>query len=92
MFYDWNKEKNNNLKEKRFISFEDIVFAIANGGLVETKDHPNQEKYPNQKLFFVNIDNYIYTVPFLMDNNKIFLKTIYPDRKATKKYLGGKNE
>ena len=89
-YIDWNEEKNNFLKKERNISFEDIEFAISNGGLIETREHPNQEKYPGQKLFFININNYIYTVPFVEDENKIFLKTVYPDRIATKKYLGEK--
>lgn len=89
-YFDWNEEKNKILKKERNISFEKIEFAIANGGLIETKDHPNQNKYPGQKLFFVDINNYIYTVPFIEEENKIFLKTIYPDRNATKKYLGQK--
>ena len=90
-YFDWNEEKNEILKRKRNISFEEIEYSIANGGLIETKIHPNQEKYPGQMLFFVNINNYIFTVPFIEDNNKIFLKTIYPDRIATKKYLGEKS-
>ena len=89
-YFDWNEDKNKLLKEKRKVSFEQVVFALSNGGLLETKDHPNQIKYPGKKLFFININNYVYTVPFIEDNNKIFLKTIYPDRIATKKYLGDK--
>ncbi|MGA2299003.1 MAG: DUF4258 domain-containing protein [FCB group bacterium] len=89
-YLDWNEEKNNILKRERNISFEEIELAIANGGLIETILHPNQDKYPGQKLFFVNINNYIYTVPFIEDKNKIFLKTIYPDRIATKIFLGEK--
>lgn len=91
-YFDWNEEKNKLLKQARNISFEDIEFAIANGGLVETRIHPNQDKYPGQKLFFVNIRNYIYTVPFVEDDTIIFLKTIYPDRIATKKYIGETND
>lgn len=90
-YFDWSEEKNSILKKKRNISFEEILSAIAHGGLIETKEHPNQVKYPGQKLFFVNINNYIYTVPFVEDENRIFLKTIYPDRIATKLFLGEKN-
>jgi uncharacterized DUF497 family protein len=71
-YYDWNKEKNEILKKERGISFEEVVLAISNGGLVETKVHPNQKKYPGQKLFFIDINNYIYTVPFIEESNKIF--------------------
>jgi len=90
--FEWNEEKNELLKKSRNITFEEIVFSIKNGGLIETKDHPNQQKYPGQKLFLIKINNYMFTVPFIEDNNKIFLKTIYPDRNATKKYLGDKND
>ncbi len=86
-YFDWSEEKNEILKQKRNISFEEIVLAIANGGLIETKRHPNQVKYPGQKLFFVNIN----IIPFVENENKVFLKTIYPDRIATKLYLGGNN-
>ncbi|MCX6154125.1 MAG: DUF4258 domain-containing protein [Candidatus Kapabacteria bacterium] len=89
--FRWNEEKNNFLKKERNISFEQITKAITKNCLIETKDHPNQQKYPNQRIFYVNIKDYIYAVPFVEDDNKIFLKTIYPDRNATKKYLGGKN-
>lgn len=89
-YFDWNEDKNEKLKKERGISFEDVVLTIANGGLVETRLHPNQSKYPGQKLFFINLNNYIYTVPYVEDGNKIFLKTVYPDRIATKIYLGDK--
>ena len=87
-YFDWSDEKNKILKQMRNISFEEIELAIANGSLIDVIEHPNKTKYPGQKLFFVNINNYIYTVPFVEDENKIFLKTVYPDRIATKKYLG----
>ncbi|MCX6145999.1 MAG: DUF4258 domain-containing protein [Candidatus Kapabacteria bacterium] len=90
--FEWDESKNNILKKERNISFEEIVLAINNGGLIETIDHPNKFKYPQQMLFLVRIKNYIYTVPFVLNGDTIFLKTIYPDRKATKKYLGDNNE
>jgi hypothetical protein len=91
-YFERSIEKNEILKLKRNISFEEIVLSIANGGLKEIKAHPNQKKYPGQMLFFVEFNNYIYTVPFMEDENKVFLKTIYPDRIATKLYLGETNE
>lgn len=86
-FFDWNKEKNNLLKKTRSISFEEIVFAISNEKLLEVIEHSNKEKYPNQKMFIVEIRNYVYIVPFVEDKDKYFLKTIYPSREATKKYF-----
>ncbi len=86
-YFDWNKEKNELLKIERDISFEEVFIAIESGGLLEIVRHSNQKKYPNQKFFVVNINNYVYLVPFVEDEEKIFLKTIVPSRKATKKYL-----
>ncbi|OGM02501.1 toxin [Candidatus Woesebacteria bacterium GWA1_41_8] len=86
-YFDWNKEKNELLKIERDISFEEVFIAIESGGLLEIVRHSNQKKYPNQKFFVVNINNYVYLVPFVEDEEKIFLKTIIPSRKATEKYL-----
>ncbi len=83
---EWNIEKNNILKKTRNISFEDIEFAIANGGLVDVIYHHNQKKYPDQKIFIVRLNSYIYYVPFVENKEKIFLKTIIPSRKYNKKY------
>ena len=77
------------LKAEREISFEDIVLFIEMGFLLDVLEHPNQEKYNGQKIFVVQIDEYAYLVPFIEDDNEIFLKTIIPSRKATKKYLQG---
>lgn len=86
-YFDWDEKKNEFLKEKRGICFEDVQRTIEEGGLLDTKDHPNQTKYPNQKIFFVEINGYVYLIPFVEDEEKIFLKTVFPSRKATKKYL-----
>ncbi len=86
-YFDWDEEKNQKLKKKRSVGFEDVQQAIKGGKLLDTVDHPNQMMHPNQKMFVVDIDNYIYLVPFVEDENKIFLKTIFPSRKATRKYL-----
>ena len=89
MTYTWNLEKNDWLIEERNISFEKVVFLIEKNGLLDTLRHPNHEKYPNQKMFVIEIDDYAYLVPFVESVDQIFLKTIIPSRKATKKYLGG---
>ncbi len=83
----WNEEKNSWLKQKRKIGFEDISAAIIEGKLLGTVNHPNKEKYPHQRVFIVNIGNYIYLVPFVEDPKKIFLKTVIPSRKATRDYI-----
>jgi uncharacterized DUF497 family protein len=89
-YFDWNDDKNAKLKEERGVSFEQVELAIATGDLVDRLKHPNPEKYPNQKVFLVRIEDYIYSVPYIEDDEKIFLKTIIPSSKATKKYLRDK--
>jgi uncharacterized DUF497 family protein len=91
-YFSWNEEKNELLKEERQISFEDVVFYIEQGFLLDVLEHPNQEKYKGQKIFVVQIEDYAYLVPFVEDGHEIFLKTIIPSRKATKKYLKGSKE
>ena len=88
-YFSWNEEKNELLKEERQISFEDVVFYISQGFLLDVLEHPNQEKYKGQKVFVVRIDDYVYLVPFLETESDIFLKTIIPSRKATRRYLKG---
>jgi uncharacterized DUF497 family protein len=89
MIYDWDDEKNNFLKEERNISFEEIVLYISEGNIVDILEHPNKKKYPNQKIYLVKKENYIYAVPFVKnkENNVIFLKTIFASRKYTIQYL-----
>jgi len=89
-YYDWNDGKNELLKRERGISFEQVEVAIESGNLIDRVRHPNQERYPNQKVFLILIEDYVYSVPYIEDEEKIFLKTIIPNRKATKKFLGGK--
>ena len=88
-YFSWDDEKNELLKEERQISFEDIVFYIEQGFLLDVLEHPNPEKYQGQRIFVGQIDEYAYLVPFVEDEREIFLKTIIPSRKATRKYLKG---
>lgn len=87
MKYEWNPEKNAWLKKHRNISFEQIIFHLGQGDIWGTSDHPDQVKYPRQKLYFVIVEDYIYIVPDVVEEKYIFLKTIIPSRKATKHYL-----
>ena len=94
--YEFSAEKNNTLKEQRSISFEEVIYYISNGHLLDTIQHHNKEKYAGQEFYVVDVDGYVYLVPFVRQNNKIFLKTIFPSRKHTKQYLekmkrGGKS-
>ena len=85
---NWNAEKNQELMETRGVSFEDVVFYLQQGALLDDLEHSNPEKYSNQRIFVLEIDEYVYLVPYVEDRNEIFLKTIIPSRKATKQYLG----
>jgi hypothetical protein len=89
---NWNTEKNVKLKESRGIGFEDIVFYIEKGDILNDCLHPNQKRYPKQRIMVIGINNYAYLVPYVEDVEEIFLKTIIPSRKATDIYFGGENE
>ena len=87
--FDWSTEKNQQLIEQRGISFERVV-AIEQGGLVDVLEHPNQERYPGQLIDMVDIEQYIYLVPFVTEaDGSRFLKTVIPSRKATRDYRRG---
>ncbi|HEX5393048.1 MAG TPA: BrnT family toxin [Rhodocyclaceae bacterium] len=85
--FRWNSGKNETLKAERGISFESIVVAIDAGGLLDILAHPNQAKYPRQRVLVVECDNYAYLVPFVEEDDYFFLKTVIPSRKATRDYL-----
>lgn len=85
----WNPEKNALLKAQRGVSFEDVVFHIMAGDILDTIDHPNQARYAGQQIHVVAIEGYIYLVPFVESEHEVFLKTIIPSPKATKNYHGG---
>ena len=86
MIFDWNNEKNIMLKRDRNISFEWIIIAIEQDSLLDILEHPNQ------LLLLVEIDRYVYVVPCVLENDVCFLKTIFPSRKYTAKYLDIKGE
>jgi len=86
--YNWNRDKNSILKRERGISFDEIVLQIENGNELDIYLHPNLDKYPNQMISVVAMNNYIYLVPFIETEDEIFLKTIIPSHKATKLYIG----
>ena len=87
--FDWNDEKNEWLRHERGVAFEEIVYHITHGGLLDTIEHPNQEAYPGQRVFIVNVEGYACLVPYVEDEQSFFLKTIIPSRKMTRQYLGG---
>ena len=85
--FGWDNEKNKLLKTSRGVCFEQVVLLMERGEVLDTIEHPNQEKYPGQKIAVVMIDTYVYLVPYVEHNEEIFLKTIIPSRKATNKYM-----
>jgi hypothetical protein len=87
--YDWNDDKNEWLRKVRGIAFEEVLFHLSRGGLLDILEHPNQERYSGQRIFIVEVEGYAYLVPFMESEEGIFLKTIIPSRKMTRKYLGG---
>jgi len=90
--FRWNNEKNEWLKKQRGVCFEQVVILLERQDILEVIEHPNQHKYPGQKIVIVRIDNYAYLVPYVQEGDEIVLKTIIPSRKATHKYLRIRNE
>jgi uncharacterized DUF497 family protein len=90
--FKWDLEKNEWLKSNRGICFEDIVFFIEKGNLLDIIDNPNRKEYKNQKIYIVEINKYVFMAPFYESEEGNYLITIIPSRKMTKKYLGGRNE
>ena len=81
MNFDFNEEKNQLLLRERGISFQDVIAAVLAKGVLADFPHPNTERYPTQRIFVVELQNYTYCVPYIADESTIFLKTIFPSRK-----------
>lgn len=86
MIFDWDPEKETWLKENRGVIFLHVLWHIENDDLLDVREHPNKEKYPNQKVLILKMNDYVYVVPFVQDQDTLFLKTIIPSRKETKRY------
>ena len=86
-YFTWDSAKNEKLGSERGISFEEIVYHIERGDLLDILENPNQRRYAGQRVFVVNVEDYAYLVPFTESETDVFLKTIIPSRKATKRYL-----
>ena len=91
-YFDWDDAKNAKLRAERGIGFEDVVFHIERGDLLDILEHPNPDRYAGQRIFVVRREGYVYLVPFVEDEHSVFLKTIIPSRKATKQYLGEESD
>jgi uncharacterized DUF497 family protein len=87
-YFSWSSEKNEQLRRDRGITFEEVVFHIERGDILDLLEHPNKDRYPGQRVFVIEVEAYAYIVPFVESESEVFLKTIIPSRKATKKYLG----
>lgn len=86
---DWSEEKNRKLKRERGVCFEDVETAIESGKFIADYPHPNQERYPGQRVLIVEIDGYACLVPYIRDSDVLFLKTIYRSRKAQRLFAEG---
>ena len=87
--YEFAVEKNLWLKENRGIGFEEVIAVLAEGGMLAIVEHPNKVRYSHQKMYVIEINSYVYIVPFVRKNKHcVFLKTIFKSRKMTKQYLG----
>ena len=89
--YNWSPDKNQELIVERGVSFEEAIFYIENGGLLDDITHPNASDYPNQRIFVICIKEYVHLIPYVESDDEVFLKTIIPSRKFTKLYLGGES-
>ena len=85
--FAWNSEKNAQLVKERGISFERVIYHIERNEILDIISHPNSSRYPNQQMFILEISNYAYLIPFVETDSEVYLKTIIPSRKATRKYL-----
>lgn len=90
--FRWDDRKNEWLRRKRGVCFEQVVVLMEQGAVLDVVENPNQERYSGQKMAIVEIDGYAYLVPYEEVGEEIELKTIIPSRKATDKYLGDRHE
>jgi uncharacterized DUF497 family protein len=85
--FDWNDEKNEVLEKTRGVCFEDVVVFIQNGHVLDVIRHPDRDKYAGQNIIVLDVEGYVYLVPYIKTKGIRFLKTIIPSRKATREYL-----
>ncbi len=82
----FSEEKNILLIQDRNISFTRIIEAISKGYLIDDQKHQNSEQYGHQRVLIICIENYIWYVPYVENEQYIFLKTAFPSRKSNKIY------
>ena len=86
-WFAWSDEKNDLLRRERGVSFEQVVAAVEQGDLLDVLEPPNPDRYPGQRVLVVRIESYAYAVPFVEADEHVFLKTIIPSRRLTRRYL-----
>jgi len=89
--FAWNPKKDALLRRARGIGFADVVDAVHEGRVLADVPNPNP-KFPGQNRLVVEIDGYAIAVPYVAGASQIFLKTLFPDRKARKRFLGPKRK
>ena len=89
--FNFDVKKNCKLIDERGINLEKVIAILKKGQILDVLEHPNKERYPQQKIYVIEFNDYILQVPFVRNDNEIFLKTAYPSRKMTQKYLKQKN-
>jgi len=87
---EFSEAKNLLLKETRGTGFEDVITAIEAKGILGDMKHGNK-KYVHQRILAIKKEKYAYAVPYVIDLKRkvIFLKTVYPSRVLTDKYMKG---
>jgi len=83
----WNEEKNAGLLRKYGFGYERVLVALQEDGFLDDRRHPNGERYKHQRQLLVRIEGYVYVIPYVLTENAIFFKTMFPSRKAAKQYL-----
>lgn len=85
----WDPRKNEKLRRERGVTFEDVVQAMAEGRILAVMEHPNQSRYPGQRILIVEVKGYAYLVPYTEDGGDLVFKTVIPSRKASRDVLKG---
>jgi uncharacterized DUF497 family protein len=88
---EWDEAKTADLKRARGVSFEDVVEAMESGLVLADELHPSSARCPGQRVLVVQIAGYAHVVPYVPGDGRIFLKTIYPSRRANRR-LGGERD
>ena len=84
--FSWDNKKNKQLIKDRGVCFEDVVNAIYSNQVLDIIKHPNQKKYSKQSIYIIELMDYVYMMPYVKNNDEIFLKTVIPSRKMQKIY------